>query len=247
MTSLSSQITLTPSAATSRAILQCRGGDSDDDDDDESEDEYSSDDESSDEDEMGDDDFLDSFQEGDESDDFGDPSAVDRFIEAALKTPPFTKAYLGASIVATCFGWMFNQNQFPSILSLDWQKTFKGFQIWRPFTAFLNLGSIGIAYPLTLQFVWQYSGQMERMNHNTPYDFWIMYLFGMVAILAGLPAFKLDARLLGHNLSTYLVYVWSRSHEGLQVGIFEFVTTRAELLPWFFLLQVSTATADGSD
>jgi Derlin-2/3 len=215
------------STSTRRAIFQCRGGDSDDE----------SDEESDSEDEIDENDFLNTFQEADDSDDFKDPNVMDRFIQHALKTPPFTKAYLGASIVATFFGWAFNQNRFPSILALDWQKVMKGFQIWRPFTAFLNLGSFGIGYILTLQFVWQYSSQMERMNHNKPYDFWILYLFGMVAILVGLPVLKLDARLLGHNLSTYLVYVWSRSYEGLPVAIFEFVTTRAELLPWFFLLQ----------
>ncbi|KAL3904945.1 MAG: hypothetical protein SGARI_004685, partial [Bacillariaceae sp.] len=154
----------------------------DDDNDDDSEVESSDDDEESDSD-FDEDDFLDNFQEADDSDDFKDPNVMDRFVENAIKTPPFTKAYLSACIAATAFGWAFNQNKFPSILALDWQKALKGFQIWRPFTAFLNLGAFGIAYPLTLQFVWQYSSQMERMSYKRPYDFWILYIFGMVSIL----------------------------------------------------------------
>ena len=65
-----------------------------------------------------------------------------------------------------------------------------------------------------------------------------MISFGMMSMVFGYPILKLNARFLGHNLSTFLVYMWSRYHEGLQVKMFEVHTTRAEMLPWYFLLQV---------
>ena len=82
---------------------------------------------------------------------------------------------------------------------------------------------------------------LERLNHNTPYDFWLMMLFGSVMMVAGYSMLGLSPRFLGHNLSTFLVYVWSRYHEGLEVNMFELFNTRAELLPWFFLAQVRTS------
>ena len=64
-----------------------------------------------------------------------------------------------------------------------------------------------------------------------------MIFFGMLSMVGGYPILKLSPRFLGHNLSTFLVYIWSRYHEGLEVNMFELFNTRAELLPWFFLAQ----------
>jgi hypothetical protein len=110
-------------------------------------------------------------------------------------------------------------------------------QLWRPFTAFLNFGPFGLGYVMTAHFVWTYMSTLERLNHHRPYDFWIMILFGCASMVAGYGFFQLEPRFLGHNLSTFLVYVWSRYHEGLEVNMFELFNTRAELLPWFFLVQ----------
>jgi len=180
-------------------------------------------------------DELESGETGD--DDFLEATSVDLFVEAYQKTPPLTKAYLTASFLVTLAGYLLNKNQFPEILLLDWKKTLRG-QIWRPFTTFFHFGPFGISYGLTLQFVWTYMSTLERLHHRKPYDFWIMIGFGMLSMVAGYPILKLNARFLGHNLSTFLVYMWSRYHEGAQVKIFELYTTRAEILPWFFLAQV---------
>ena len=152
---------------------------------------------------------------------------------------PLLRRYLTASFVVTAYGYFMSNNEFPSLLSLDWNKVFKGGQIWRPFTAFLNLGSMGlIGYPMTVHFVHQYMSFLERLAHNKPYDFWIMILFGMTSMLVGYPIMKMSPRFLGHNLSTFLVYIWSRMFEGVDVGVFDFIHIKAELLPWFLLAQV---------
>ena len=49
---------------------------------------------------------------------------------------------------------------------------------------------------------------------------------------------KLNARFLGHNISTFLTYIWSRMYEGMDVGVFDFIYIKAEVLPWFMLAQV---------
>lgn len=56
-------------------------------------------------------------------------------------------------------------------------------------------------------------------------------------MILGYHFLKISPRFLGHNLSTFFVYVWSRYHEGLDVSMFDMFQTRAEMLPWFFLAQ----------
>lgn len=224
--------------ATSRALLNARGGADDSDYDEESSSEEDFSDDFEEESENDEDLFGDFDLDGDDMDDFKEDQTMDRIIEEYHRTPPLTKAYLTSSFVVTVMGYFMTNNEFPPLLSLDWNKVFKGGQIWRPFTAFLNLGSFGlIGYPMTVHFVHQYMSFLERLSHNKPYDFWIMILFGMTSMLVGYPIMKMSPRFLGHNFSTFLVYIWSRMFEGVDVGVFDFIHIKAELLPWFLLAQ----------
>jgi Derlin-2/3 len=170
-------------------------------------------------------------------DDFGDGSTMTSLIEAYTKTPPLTKAYLTASFGAAVLGYVTNGNDFPSLFQLEWKPILTRLQVWRPLTAFLNFGPLGLGYIMTAHFVWTYMSTLERLNHSKPYDFWLMIFVGMTSMVMGYSLMGLSPRFLGHNLSTFLVYVWSRYHEGLEVNMFELFNTRAELLPWFFLAQ----------
>lgn len=216
-------------------MLNTRGGaihdqdDTDDeaDSDDESHDEYLLD---MDEDDDDDDDFL-------AESEFNEDNTLERFMDAFVKTPPLTKAYLTCSFGATLYGYVCNKNQFPPFLSLEWKPVLTKLQLWRPLTAFFNFGPFGLGYIMTAHFVWTYMATLERLSHKAPYDFWIMILFGQLSMVIGYPLLKLSPRFLGHNLSTFLVYIWARYHEGLEVNLFELFNTRAELLPWFFLAQ----------
>ena len=210
-----------------------RGGafsddDSDDDDDDTSDFDFSDDDEL-----FGLD--IDSFD--DSSDDFNEQSTLSRAWVAFQESPPFTKIYLTATFIASFIGYMSNKNDFPSIFLLDWKATLTKMQFWRPITAFLNFGPLSLGWLMTAHFVWTYMSTLERLNHATPYEFWYMIFFGCTSMILGYTCLKIPPRFLGHNLSTFLVYVWSRYHEGLEVNMFEMFNTRAELLPWFFLAQ----------
>lgn len=219
---------------TLRAIQNFRGGavgideDSDDESEDEDEEEFDEDDE----------DGFQSYIDKGQDDGFAEQTIVERFVQAYLKTPPLTKAYLTASVVVTFAGFFTRKKDFPEVLALDGRKVLSRLQFWRPFTAFLNFGPLGLDYILSLNFVWEYMGTLERLCHNVPYDFWIMIGFGMVSMLVGYPIMGLNARFLGHNLSTYLVYIWSRYYEGVPCNMFGLFYTRAELLPWLFLAQV---------
>jgi len=170
-------------------------------------------------------------------DDFGEDGLVERIVSAWGKTPPFTKAYLTASAAATASGYVVNRNEFPKVLLMEWRPILTRLQIWRPFTAFLNVGPFGLGYLMTGHFVWTYMSTLERLNHDRPYDFWLMILFGCTTMVAGYTFLNISPKFLGHNLSTFLVYVWSRYHEGMEVNMFELFNTRAEMLPWFFLAQ----------
>lgn len=175
--------------------------------------------------------------------DFEEESTLDQIWESWQKTPPLTKVYLAASIAATGLGYATNNNDFPKLFLMEWKPTLTRLQLWRPFTAFLNFGPLGFGYLMTAHFVWTYMATLERLNHDKPYDFWIMILFGCVTMVGGYSALGISPRFLGHNLSTFLVYVWSRYHEGLEVNMMELFNTRAEMLPWFFLAQ--TALLEG--
>jgi len=217
-------------------VFTLRGGggydDSDEDVSDESE--ADGDDFDVDEDDFG---FFDDADMEMAEDDFGEDGTIERTIAAWKKTPPFTKAYLSASMAITALGYVTNKNEFPSLFLLEWKPILTRLQIWRPFTAFLNFGPFGLGYLMTGHFVWTYMSTLERLNHDRPYDFWIMIVFGCCSMVAGYTFLKISPRFLGHNLSTFLVYVWSRYHEGMEVNMFELFNTRAELLPWFFLAQ----------
>lgn len=152
------------------------------------------------------------------------------------KTPPMTQLYVGSSMLITVLSFILNQNKWPDILHFDWSKIATG-QIWRIASAFMFFGQLDLFYPLTMQFVWQHMTQLERLNYNRPEDFFIMVLFGGSTLIALYTILGLSTRFLGHNLATYLVYIWSRVFEGTDVSFMDLFTLKAELLPWFFSAQ----------
>ena len=236
----SSLLCSSSSSSLTDSLLSLRGGSDDDDEISDEGDEEESDDEDEDE------ELFEDFELGDDDaneDDFGEDNMIEQIMVAYQKTPPFTKAYLTMSFIATAIGYTMNKNEFPQILLLDWRPITTRLQLWRPFTAFLNFGGFGLGYALTVHFVWTYMSTLERLHHRKPYDFWIMIMFGMASMVIGYSALKLSPKLLGHNLSTFMVYVWSRYHEGLEVNMFELFNTKAELLPWFFLAQVRVSAS----
>jgi Derlin-2/3 len=79
--------------------------------------------------------------------------------------------------------------------------------------------------------------QLEKMNFNAPEDFFILMVFGSVCLLPLYSMLGLSTKFLGHNLSTYLVYIWGRIFEGTEVDVMGMFYLRAELLPWFFCAQ----------
>ena len=174
---------------------------------------------------------------GDLEDDFSEQNTLSLAFQAFQRSPPVTKLFLASSFVCSLVGYLQNKNDFPSYFQLDWKSTLTKFQFWRPVTAFLNFGPLGLGWLMTAHFVWTYMSTLERLNHNQPYEFWYMIFFGCTTMVMGYTFLKISPRFLGHNLSTFLVYVWSRYHEGLEVNMFEMFNTRAEMLPWFFLAQ----------
>lgn len=152
------------------------------------------------------------------------------------KTPPFTLSYLSASTAITLLSFFLNQNKFPELLSFSWKGIAK-LQFWRLITGFTYLGDLDLFYPLTLQFVHQHMSHLEKMSYKSPEEFVMMMLFGMTSLLVFYTITGLNTRLLGHNLATYLVYLWSRAFEGLDVNFMDFFLLKAEMIPWFFCLQ----------
>jgi len=185
-----------------------------------------------------DDDFAFGFEEEDvtEGDFDGEGTMAARIRSAVEKTPPVTQGFLSLSIAATVGAWLLNGNRFPDFLFLDWVKVKQG-QIWRLLTSFLYFGPLDISYVLTVQFVWQYMSQLEKVHHKEPEQFVIMWLMGASLLVGAFAATGLPTANLGHNLSCFLVYVWARTYEGHDINFMEMFTMRSELMPWFLALQ----------
>jgi len=131
-----------------------------------------------------------------------------------LATPPITKLFVGLSFLLTSIAAIVNENEWPEELHFDIEKTFEEFQIWRPLTAFLHLGPLGLNYLLTLQFVWMYMSQLEQLLLKTPAEYLVMLLFGGISLVGSYLVFDLPTKFIGHNFSAYLVYIWSKIFEG---------------------------------
>lgn len=152
------------------------------------------------------------------------------------KTPPITQAYLGGSILITALSFVLNQNKWPDFLHFSWPSILSG-QFWRLISAFLYLGQLDLFFPLTMQFVWQHMSQLEKLNCTKPEDFCVMLAFGAASLIGLYSALGISTRFLGHNLATYLVYIWSRVFEGTDVSFMDLFTLKSEMLPWFFCAQ----------
>jgi Derlin-2/3 len=154
-----------------------------------------------------------------------------------VKTPPISQIYLGSTLGLAIACFVLNKNQWPEYLNLEWKPFLTRFQLWRPITAFMYFGPIGLNYILTMQFVWTYFAQLEKLHYNRPEEFLLMILFGCVTLIGSYSLLGLSTKFLGHNLSTYLVYIWSKLFEGTEVSVMDLFLLKAELLPWFFVAQ----------
>lgn len=151
--------------------------------------------------------------------------------------PPISKCYVGASVGLTTLLMIINGNEWPEILILNWPKILTKFQIWRIFASFLYFGPMGLNYILTLQFVWQFFPQLEKIYYKEPEVFCTMLLYGAISFIALFTFLGVSPYLLGHNFTTFIVYIWSRFFAGTEVGFLNVLSFNADLLPWFFCAQ----------
>jgi hypothetical protein len=154
----------------------------------------------------------------------------------ASRTPPITLGYLFTSVTVTVLAFFFNSNQWPSFLSFSWKSILKG-QLWRLISGFFFLGPLDIFYPLTLQFIWQNMSQLEKLSYKEPEEFVTLLLFGCFSLVLVYSLIGLPMTFLGHNLGAYLLYIWSKLFEGMDVNFMDLFVLKSELLPYFFCLQ----------
>ena len=99
--------------------------------------------------------------------------------------------------------------------------------------------------------------QLEKLHYNKPAEFFMLLVFGAhyvivkkllydnrfspflgaMTLMVGYAGLGLSTQFLGHNLSTFLVYIWARTFEGTDVNVMDLFCLKAELLPWFFCAQ----------
>ena len=71
--------------------------------------------------------------------------------------------------------------------------------------------------------------QLEKLNYNRPQDFFTMMVFGAATLMVGYQILGLSTKFLGHNLSTFLVYIWARMFEGTDVNVMDLFLLKAEV------------------
>jgi Derlin-2/3 len=157
--------------------------------------------------------------------------------DIVYKTPPITRFYLSFSIAITLLSYFFNNNNWPKSLTFDLVSFLFRFHWWKFFTGFLFIGQLDLFYPLTVQFVWQHMSQLEKLSIKQPDQFFTMLVFGAGTLVLLYSFAGISTMFLGHNLATYLVYIWSREFEGMDVNFMDICTLKSESLPWFFCLQ----------
>lgn len=170
--------------------------------------------------------------------------ALYSFMEPAIyhikKTPTITRLFMFASIIPTIASWLSYNGYFPSFLLFQgWRDLRETFHFWKPITTFSYFGSLGINYFLTMHFVHSYMSSLET-SFSSKLAFLASLAFGAINLLTIytlLP--KLDKAYLGHNLVCYLVYLWSRAHEGEIVHLFsnDLLRIKAEWIPALFACQ----------
>lgn len=216
---------LSSRAAVDSKLIKLRGGASSEDDYEEEDDDYDV--------ELDEADFDD---EGLDNQEIPQNHLMTSIADMWGKTPPITQVYIGASIGLTIFAFLFNKNVWPEIFNLEWSHLLS-LQLWRPLTAFLFFGPLGFNYILTIHFVWTYMAQLEKLNYKHPEEFFVQLVFGGAALMVSYSLLGLSPKFLGHNLSTFLVYIWARVFEGTDVNVMDLFNLKAEYLPWFFCLQ----------
>jgi Derlin-2/3 len=171
----------------------------------------------------------------------GDMVGGNRYARQALdlweETPPLTQVYVGCSVAVTLLAFIFNGNEFPAIMDMDWRRIFSRFEVWRLVTGFLYLGPLGVNYLLTLHFLWTYMGDLEKLNAEKPEEFLVLLGFGGSALMLCYLLLGISPTFIGHNIATYLVYLWSRANEGTSINMMDLFVVQAEFIPWFFCLQ----------
>ncbi|CAN0041309.1 unnamed protein product, partial [Choristocarpus tenellus] len=141
--------------------------------------------------------------------------------------------------------YLLNRNEWPAVLSLEWKPAILKLQLWRLVTPFLYLGPLGVNFLITAHFSWTYMSQLEKLHYREPHTFAMLLLFGMTSLLllnfvVQTPESQYG---LGHSLSCFLVFVWSRKYAGTKVNILDMFEMSTELLPYFFVAQ--TLMIDG--
>ena len=172
-----------------------------------------------------------------DEEDFNDDAMWPKIKKEWRRTPPLSKGYISLSIALTSLSFLTSKNEWPEILQLDYSKALLGGQVWRLITPFFHHGPLGLNYFLTLQFVWTYMAHLERMGCHDPAMFPTALLFGATLLLIGSHIFHFAPQWLGHNLSCFLVYIWSRLYEGADVDVMGLFHLPAHLLPWFLVAQ----------
>ncbi|EFA76697.1 derlin-1 [Heterostelium album PN500] len=117
-------------------------------------------------------------------------------------------------------------------LTMDFAQIFKGFEIWRFYTASFCMGKFGIHFVSQLAVLYNYSSSLENGTFGgRPADYIWMLLFCdvLALIVAGFAGFFY---FVSHAMVMTIIYVWSRYNSEGEVSLFFGIRCKAIYVPW---------------
>jgi len=104
----------------------------------------------------------------------------------------------------------------PSVFALEWERTVRSFEFWRPFTAMAFQGDLTLSMISTMYFMWQYGQSLEEAKGSAEQ---LVFMLTQV-ILLSLIGFRFQLPFTGRAFSSALVYACSRREPFAMVPVF---------------------------
>ncbi|CAM9757861.1 unnamed protein product [Pylaiella littoralis] len=178
----------------------------------------------------------------DEDDEADGGPKVSSFVTGTFKNmPPATRIYIlmliGITAVDVSVGKVIDS---ANTFSLDWERTVKGLELWRPFTSLLYLGPISMTWLSEVYFMTQHGTRLELVSGTAQQVIFLLFvgsLLLLVGLLLGMP-FVATSMIVAHT------YVSSRM-DPMMLMQFQFVKISMWTVP-FAQMGVAVLQAEGN-
>jgi len=151
-------------------------------------------------------------------------------IEQWWNSLPIVTKYLFALSFGLTLGANFGLVN-PGLITLDFTRIFKGFEIWRIVTCFFYHGSLGFSFLIHMLFLVRYGQSLEQTTFSgRTADFVFFLLFGSFFLL--FISYFMSFKILGMPLIMMIIYLWSRKNPNINMSFMFGIQFQSFYFPW---------------